>query len=185
MVDQAIASMAGASMLLLLGVVQLFWNLVTSSPLCMQDFVTFSRQSITGMHVKPSARPIVVALPLCHSDDTEAARASRKQYKETLYSVLFDMNVPAVCAVDQALLALYAARRTSGIVVNIGFNVTSVVPIFQGRVMREIGIETVGQGALKLTGFLKELLQRRNISFESLYTVRTIKEVGSLFIIPI
>uniref|UniRef100_A0A453DC42 Actin-related protein 8 n=1 Tax=Aegilops tauschii subsp. strangulata TaxID=200361 RepID=A0A453DC42_AEGTS len=80
------------------------------------------------MHVKPSARPIVVALPLCHSDDTEAARASRKQYKETLYSVLFDMNVPAVCAVDQALLALYAARRTSGIVVNIGFNVTSVVP---------------------------------------------------------
>ncbi|KAF7004678.1 hypothetical protein CFC21_019875 [Triticum aestivum] len=128
------------------------------------------------IHVKPSARPIVVALPLCHSDDTEAARASRKQYKETLYSVLFDMNVPAVCAVDQALLALYAARRTSGIVVNIGFNVTSVVPIFQGRVMREIGIETVGQGALKLTGFLKELLQRRNISFESLYTVRTIKE---------
>lgn len=128
------------------------------------------------MHVKPSARPIVVALPLCHSDDTEAARASRKQYKETLYSVLFEMNVPAVCAVDQALLALYAARRTSGIVVNIGFNVTSVVPIFQGRVMYEIGIETVGQGALKLTGFLKELLQRRNISFESLYTVRTIKE---------
>lgn len=28
----------------------------------------------------------------------------------------------------QAVLALYAARRTSGIVVNIGFNVTSVVP---------------------------------------------------------
>ncbi|KAM0855091.1 hypothetical protein ACQ4PT_050028 [Festuca glaucescens] len=130
----------------------------------------------TRMHVKPSARPIVVVLPLCHPDDTESARASRKQYKETLYSVLFDMNVPAVCAVDQALLALYAARRTSGIVVNIGFNATSVVPIFQGRVMHEIGIETVGQGALKLTGFLKELMQRRNISFESLYTVRTIKE---------
>jgi actin-related protein 8 len=44
--------------------------------------------------------------------------------------------------------------------------------------MHEIGIETVGQGALKLTGFLKELMQRRNITFESLYTVRTIKEVN-------
>ena len=43
--------------------------------------------------------------------------------------------------------------------------------------MHEIGVETVGQGALKLTGFLKELMQRRNIPFESLYTVRTIKEV--------
>lgn len=130
----------------------------------------------TRMHVKSSARPIIVVLPLCHSDDTESARASRKQYKETLYTVLFDMNVPAVCAVDQALVALYAAKRTSGIVVNIGFNTTSVVPIFQGRVMHEIGIETVGQGALKLTGFLKELMQQRNIPFESLYTVRTIKE---------
>lgn len=28
----------------------------------------------------------------------------------------------------QAVLALYAARRTSGIVVNIGFHVTSIVP---------------------------------------------------------
>nr|BAG94568.1 unnamed protein product [Oryza sativa Japonica Group] len=86
------------------------------------------------------------------------------------------MNVPAVCSVDQAVLALYAAKRTSGIVVNIGFNATSIVPIFQGRVMHEIGVETVGQGALKLTGFLKELMQQRNITFESLYTVRTIKE---------
>lgn len=42
--------------------------------------------------------------------------------------------------------------------------------------MYEIGVETVGQGALKLTGFLKELMQRRNISCESLYTVRAIKE---------
>jgi hypothetical protein len=32
--------------------------------------------------------------------DTESARASREQYGDTLYSVLFDMNVPAVCAVD-------------------------------------------------------------------------------------
>ncbi|KAK3141215.1 hypothetical protein QOZ80_4BG0330940 [Eleusine coracana subsp. coracana] len=130
----------------------------------------------TRMQVKPSNQPIIVVLPLCHSDDTESARASRKQYEETLYSVLFDMNVPAVCAVDQAVLALYASKRTSGIVVHIGFNVTSVVPIFQGRVMYEIGVETVGQGALKLTGFLKELMQQRNITYESLYTVRALKE---------
>ena len=46
--------------------------------------------------------------------------------------------------------------------------------------MREVGVEIVGQGALKLTGFLRELMQQRNISFESLYTVRTIKEVCAL-----
>lgn len=49
--------------------------------------------------------------------------------------------------------------------------------------MRKVGVEVVGVGALKLTGFLRELMQQNNINFESLYTVRTLKEVGSLSII--
>ncbi|THF98077.1 hypothetical protein TEA_027085 [Camellia sinensis var. sinensis] len=129
------------------------------------------------MRVKTSTHPIVVSIPICHYDDTESAKASRRQLKETMYSVLFDMNVPAVCAINQATLALYAARRTSGIVVNIGFHQTSVVPILHGQVMRKVGVEVVGMGALKLTGFLKEQMQQKNIHFESLYTVRTLKEL--------
>lgn len=158
----------------------------------------------------------------------------------------------------QAVLALYAARRTSGIVVNIGFQVITILPsklfslydstlfvssqmlfndmlafralvthdvipfvelnlikyenvnittcfkisscislilsapftavltiyfysvcsaVFHGKVMRQVGVEVIGFGALKLTGFLKEKMQENNISFQSLYTVRTLKEV--------
>lgn len=43
--------------------------------------------------------------------------------------------------------------------------------------MRKIGVEVVGIGALKLTGFLREQMQQRNMNFGSLYTVRTLKEV--------
>ncbi|KAF6145975.1 hypothetical protein GIB67_033334 [Kingdonia uniflora] len=128
------------------------------------------------MQVKPSKHPAVVSIPICHYDDTQSARAARKQLKETIYSVLFDMNVPAVCAINQATLALFAARRISGIVVHIGFNVTSIVPILRGKVIREVGVEVIGMGALKLTGFLRELMQQNNITFDSLYTVRTLKE---------
>ncbi|KAM1099163.1 hypothetical protein TB2_005676 [Malus domestica] len=128
------------------------------------------------MQVKPSSQPVVLSIPICHYDDTESAKASRRQLKEAIYKVLFDMNVPAVCAINQATLALYAARRTSGIVVNIGFQVTSIVPILNGKVIRKVGVEVMGLGALKLTGFLRELLQRNNINFDSLYTVRTVKE---------
>ncbi|XP_010252908.1 PREDICTED: actin-related protein 8 isoform X2 [Nelumbo nucifera] len=128
------------------------------------------------MQVKSSTQPVVISLPICHYDDTDSAKASRKQLKEAIYSVLFEMNVPAVCAINQAVLALYAARRTSGIVVNIGFNVTSIVPILQGKVRRDVGVEVVGQGALKLTGFLREKMKQKNMNFDSLYTVRTLKE---------
>lgn len=43
--------------------------------------------------------------------------------------------------------------------------------------MREVGVEVVGLGALNLTGFLRDQMQQRNMNFESLYTVRTLKEV--------
>ncbi|GER52729.1 actin-related family protein [Striga asiatica] len=102
--------------------------------------------------------------------------SSRRQLKDAIYSTLFEMNVPAVCAINQATLALFAARRTSGIVVNVGFNQTSVVPILHGKVMHKVGVEVVGMGALKLTGFLRDRLQQNNIQFDSLYTVRTLKE---------
>lgn len=49
--------------------------------------------------------------------------------------------------------------------------------VLNGKVMRKVGVEVTGIGALKLTGFLRELMQQNNISFESLYTVRTLKEV--------
>ncbi|CAN1253551.1 Actin-related protein 8 [Linum perenne] len=128
------------------------------------------------MQVKASTQPVVLSLPICHYDDTEAARASRRQLKGAIHTALFDMNVPSVCAVNQAVLALYAAHRTSGIVVNVGFQSTSVVPILNGKVMHSIGVEVIGIGALKVTGFLKEQMQQNNINCESLYTIRTLKE---------
>ncbi|KAK3024319.1 hypothetical protein RJ639_043001 [Escallonia herrerae] len=128
------------------------------------------------MQVKPSSHPIIVSVPICQYDDTESAKAARRQLREAIYSTLFSLNVPAVCAINQATLALFAARRTSGIVVNVGFHQTSVVPILHGKVMRKVGVEVVGMGALKLTGFLMEQLQQKNVHFGSLYTVRELKE---------
>lgn len=128
------------------------------------------------MQVKTSTQPIIVSIPICHYDDAESDKSARKQLEEAILSALFDMNVPAVCAMNQAVLALFAARRTSGIVVNVGFHQTSVVPILHGKVMHNVGVETIGVGALKLTSFLKEQMQQKNIYFGSLYTVRTLKE---------
>nr|XP_028943862.1 actin-related protein 8-like [Malus domestica] len=171
----AIASLAGANTHVHQADQQPFWNLVMLSRQCNQDSAIFFFVNIySRMQVKPSSQPVVLSIPICHYDDTESAKASRRQLKEAIYKVLFDMNVPAVGAVNQATLALYAARRTSGIVVNIGFQVTSIVPILNGKVMRKVGVEVMGLGALKLTGFRRELLQQSNINFDSLYTVRVV-----------
>lgn len=74
-----------------------------------------------------------------------------------------------------AVLALYAARQTSGIVINVGFQVTSVVPILCGKVMQNVGVE-IGVGALQLTACLSELMHEKGIDFVAMITVRTLKE---------
>lgn len=51
------------------------------------------------------------------------------------------------------------------------------ITVLHGKIMHSVGVEVVGIGALKLTGFLREKMQQKNIYFDSLYTVRTLKEV--------
>ncbi|XP_052207274.1 actin-related protein 8-like isoform X7 [Diospyros lotus] len=48
--------------------------------------------------------------------------------------------------------------------------------VLHGKVMRKVGVEVLGVGALKLTTFLRDLMQQKNIHFESIYTVRSLKE---------
>lgn len=150
-----------------------FGNIMSPMPSRLGHFFS---TICSRMQVKTYTQPIVVSVPICHRDDTVSAKAYTRQLKEAIYSTLFDMNVPAVCVVNQATLALFAARRTSGIVVNVGFHQTSVVPILHGKVMHQVGIEVVGVAALKLTGYLRDRMEQKNIHVGSLYTVRTLKE---------
>lgn len=55
--------------------------------------------------------------------------------------------------------------------------------VLHGKVMHQVGVEVVGIGALKLTGFLKEQMQQKNIYFGSLYTVRALKEVFCFLVV--
>ncbi|VFQ97900.1 unnamed protein product [Cuscuta campestris] len=58
------------------------------------------------MQVKTSTQPIIVSLPICHCDDVESDKLSRKQLNEAILSALFDMHVPAVCAINQVFMSL-------------------------------------------------------------------------------
>ncbi|KAL2523842.1 Actin-related protein 8, partial [Abeliophyllum distichum] len=181
-----------------------FGNIMSPMPSRLGHFFFNNLQQtpmMCRMRVKTYTQPIVVSIPICHRDGqltvfqwncatdvqslalllrspthTESTKASTRQLKEAICSTLFDINVPAVCVVNQATLALFAARRTSGIVVNVGFHQTSVVPILHGKVMHQVGVEVVAVGALKLTGYLRDRMQQKNIHVDSIYTVRTLKE---------
>ncbi|KAI5066962.1 hypothetical protein GOP47_0017490 [Adiantum capillus-veneris] len=139
----------------------------------LMDFFTTIYERLAA---KPSLQPVVISTPICHYDETEVATAARRNLRHVTHKVLFSMGVKAICAVDQAVLALIAAKQTSGIVVNIGFQLTSVVPIRHGKIMRNAGVEVIGQGALQLTAHLCELMQQNGISFDNITIVKALKE---------
>jgi actin-related protein 8 len=50
--------------------------------------------------------------------------------------------------------------------------------VLHGVVMRSLGLEIMGQGAMTLTVHLSELMHQSGLRFASMYTARTLKEVS-------
>ncbi|KAI3703117.1 hypothetical protein L6452_28873 [Arctium lappa] len=125
----------------------------------------------SSMHVKPSKQPVILTTPIGLHD---AAEVSSLQLTKAVIKALVCMMVPTASIVSQTTLALFASRRTSGILVNIGFRETQVVPIV--NTLTCPGVISVKVGGLHLTRYLRRRLRRRNVQVPSLYTARTLKE---------
>ena len=63
---------------------------------------------------------------------TDTPLSSRKHRQETAQILFETLNVPALYISIQATLALYAAGRTTGLVVDVGESSMHAVPIYEG-----------------------------------------------------
>ena len=74
--------------------------------------------------------------------------------RERMVKILFEeFGVPAVCVMVDAVLAIYASGRTTGLVLDCGDTLTSTVPVYEGHTMCE-GIHNMFLGGKDLTDYL-------------------------------
>lgn len=107
------------------------------------------------LRVKHDEHPVLVTLSPLNS----------RENKETLTALLFNMfRVPALYVASPPVLALHAAGKSTGIVVDCGGAATLVVSVFDGYALANATLQGNVAGS-NITDALIKLLSERGLSF--------------------
>jgi centractin len=90
-------------------------------------------------------------------------RANREQAAQLLFETF---NVPAMFVAVQATLSLYAAGRTTGIVLDVGDGVSHAVPVYEGFAVNS-AVRRVDVAGRDMTEYLQTLLRRAGYVFHT------------------
>lgn len=107
---------------------------------------------------------------------TEAPRNPKKN-REKMVQVMFEtFEVPNIYVAIQAVMSLYSAGRTTGLVVDAGDGVTHTVPVFEGFSLPH-AVEKMEIAGRVLTEYLQKLLLEAGHSFTSAAEIQIVRDI--------
>lgn len=97
--------------------------------------------------------------------------ADRQKWAEMLFD---KFHYPSICVCNSAMLTVFASGRTTGLAVELGADICSSTPVFEGLVLSHAAI-SMDFGGQDITKSLKKMLNDRKITID-LPSAQTVKE---------
>ncbi|CAB1342775.1 unnamed protein product [Coregonus sp. 'balchen'] len=119
------------------------------------------------LHVEPDDHPVLL---------TEAAM-NPLENRQRMVELMFEcFNVPLTYVAMQAVLALYAAGRTTGVVFDSGDGVSHSVPVFEGYCLPH-AVQRCTLAGHDVTMHLKKLLQEQGVCMRTSAEMEIVREM--------
>ena len=119
------------------------------------------------LRVAPEESPVLMAeAPL-------APKATRERMVKTMFE---SIGIPSLYLCSETLMALYAAGRYSGIVVDSGYGTTLVTPIYQGFALPH-AIRKLDLAGIDLTNYLNKILTERGLAFTTTRAQNAVRDI--------
>ncbi|XP_034839353.1 actin-like [Maniola hyperantus] len=105
------------------------------------------------LKVAPEDRAVILA----------CGATSTMEEKIKCCEIFFEtLNCPALCIQSQPVLSMYGSGTTTGICVDIGYDTTDIVPIFEGGMVKYAHLQT-GIAGFQISKYLKKTLEERDL----------------------
>lgn len=85
-------------------------------------------------------------------------------------------NVPSMALIPKSSLALYSSGKTTGLVIDSGYETTQVVPTYEGFPLTHAA-KSMPVGGWHVTDYLKTLLNSRGYEFESKNDTNILRDI--------
>ena len=122
---------------------------------------------VNEFRVDPSNHPVLIS----------EAPLNQKMDREKIMTIMFEtFNVPQSYISIQAVLALYATGRTTGIILDSGDGVTHTVPVYEGYSIPH-AIDKILLAGRDLTKYLLKILGERGYYFTSSAEEEIIRDI--------
>lgn len=110
---------------------------------------------VNELKVDPERHPVLLTEPALNP------KANREEMVKRMFT---NFNVPAVYVAPQPVLSLLASGRVTGVVVDSGYGVTQVVPIYEGYAVTH-AISSIDLAGSDVTDHLNRALNKRGFQF--------------------